>query len=159
MNEVLIISQWVIFFYLVLARKRKQFSFRFCNSKAVLRGENLLLTLFLCKLCCTGPLFSESSLHSLRLPRQWGPFTSLRGAWGWKLLFLLLLLLLVTQLGQPPPPVGDYSQQLEDEYAGSSTAASSVGEQVMDKTVSTSTGLQCRLYLCTQPLFSKHFNR
>ena len=103
MNEVFIISQWVIFCYLVLARKRKQFSFRFCNSKAVLRGENLLLTLFLWKLCCTGPLFSESSLHSLRLPRQWGLFTSLRGAWGWKLLLLLLLLLLlVTQLGPPP---------------------------------------------------------
>ena len=53
----------------------------------------------------------------------------------------------------PPSPVGDYSQQLEDEYAGSSTAAGPVGEQVMDKTVSTSTGLQCRLHLCTQLLF------
>ena len=52
------------------------------------------------------------------------------------------------QATPPSPSVGDYSQQLEDEYAGSSTAAGSVGEQVMDKTVSTSTGQKLKYTQC-----------
>ena len=122
----------------------------FPSDFVTLRGENLLLTLFLCKLSCTDPLFSESSLHSLRLP---GPpmgsiHQSERGLRVKTPVSSASSSTCHTAWPAPPAPhspVGDYSQQLEDEYAGSSTAAGPVGERVMDKTISTSKGLQCTL--------------